>query len=71
MTFRARRMRQNDIDIITYKDRFQMKHARICELINKSLMSANFYQTDINNNDYNHNDCVDYVEFKKRSASLV
>ena len=64
-------MRQNDVDIIMYENRFQMKHVHICELINKSFTSANFYQIDINNDDCDCNDCVDYIEFKKRSALLI
>ena len=48
-----------------------MKHARICELINKSFTFANFHQIDINNDDYNRNDYINYVEFKKRSAPLI
>ena len=48
-----------------------MKHARICELINKSFTFANFYQFDINNDDCNHDDYVNYIKFKKRFALLI
>ena len=46
-----------------------MKHACICELINKSFTFTNFHQININNHDYD--DCVDYIEFEKRSASII
>ena len=63
-------MRQNDVDVIIFKNRFMMKHARINELMSKLFTFAKFHQIDINNNNDNCNDCVDYVEFK-RSALLI
>ena len=48
-----------------------MKHARICELINKSFTFANFHQIDISNDDCDRDDCVDYVKSEKRFAPLI
>ena len=42
--FRTRRMRQNDVDIIMFKNRFMMKHARIDELMNKLFTFAKICQ---------------------------
>ena len=47
MTFRARRTRQINMNIINFKNRFEMKHARINELMNKSFSHANHIKADI------------------------
>ena len=47
-----------------------MKHVRINELISKLFMFANFHQIDINSNDDDYDDCVNYVEFEKRCQRI-
>ena len=47
MTSRARRTRQMNVNVINFKNRFEMKHARINELINKLFLHANHIRTDI------------------------
>ena len=64
-------MHHNDIDVIIYKNRFQIKYVCICELINKLFTFANFHQIGINNNDYDRDNCVNYIEFKKHFALLI
>ena len=47
MTFRARRARQMNVNIINFKNRFKMRHARINELMNKSFSYADHIRVDI------------------------
>ena len=47
MTFRARRMRQINVKIINFKNRFEIKHARINELISKLFLHINHVRVDI------------------------
>ena len=44
MMFRARQMRQNDVDVIAFKNRFMMKHVHINELMNKLFTPAKICQ---------------------------
>ena len=47
MTFRTRRARQMNVNIINFKNRFEMKCTRINELINKLFSHINHIRTDI------------------------
>ena len=47
MTFHTRRTRFININIINFKNRFKMRHARINELMSKSFLHANYIKVDI------------------------
>ena len=47
MTFRARRTRQMNVNVINFKSRFEMRYTRINELINKLFSHANHIRADI------------------------
>ena len=47
MTFHARRTRQINVNIINFKNRFEMRYARINKLMNKSFSHANHIKVDI------------------------
>ena len=47
MMFRARRTRYINVNIINFKNRFEIKYARINELMNKLFSHANYIRADI------------------------